>query len=157
MFLLLRDDAPLAARLAGAEARARAIPRLLAQARRALESELPSRQARELFALSARQARAAEAFYRDGLLAAAQAPADAERLRAAGAEAAEALSAFAAFLAERGRIATAGPRLGADYARSFRLGTGVATPVDELLRGFEADLPGCGARRRPTAGASSPS
>jgi uncharacterized protein (DUF885 family) len=140
VFLLLRDDAPLAARLEAAEARARALPRLAKEARLALESELPSRQARELFAIAARQAKAAATFYRDGLAGAASEAQTADRLKAAGAEAAQALDAFAGFLEERGALATGEPRLSFDYARTFRLGTGVATPVDDLLRELEADL-----------------
>ncbi|MGE0451967.1 MAG: DUF885 family protein [Vicinamibacteria bacterium] len=140
IFLLLREDVPLAERLDAAEARARALPALAGQAREALAGGEPSRQAPELFALAARQLRASAAFFQDGLAGAAPDAARAARLRTAGEPAAAALERLAAFLDERGLRAKGSPRLGLDYARSFVLGTGVETPVEKLLPMLEADL-----------------
>lgn len=140
VFLLLREDVPLAERLDAAAARARALPVLAGQARDALAAGEASRQAPELFGLAARQVRASASFFRSGLAGAAPDATRADRLRAAGEPAAGALEKLAAFLDERGARATGSARLGSDYARTFAVGTGSQTPVGDLLPKLEADL-----------------
>lgn len=137
VFLLIRDDRPEAERLAAAAARAALLPRLASQAERALAQASPAEVAPELCAIAASQARASAGFYREGFPRVA--PRDAA-LAKAGGEAARALDRLANFLEALGKKATGSPRLGTDYAETFRLGTGVAEPVDEVLADAERDL-----------------
>ncbi|MDX1996565.1 MAG: DUF885 family protein [Thermoanaerobaculia bacterium] len=150
VFLLVREDRPLSTRLAAAVARAEGIPRLAEQARVAFAATAPTDLSGELLALAAAQARASAQFYRAGFpkLADSAAPLLGERLRRAAAAAATALEALADRFSELGKTATGSPRLGRHYAESFRLGTGIAEPVDAVLARAEADL---GAKRSEAA------
>lgn len=138
VFLLVRDDLPLPERLARAAARARLLPRLAGQAQDALAATPPALIAPELCRIAAGQAQAAAAFYRDGFPRAGGG--DAAALRAAGATAADGLARLATFLNALAARATGDPRLGHDYADTFRLGTRVTEPVEAVLARAEADL-----------------
>ncbi|RMH22739.1 MAG: DUF885 family protein, partial [Acidobacteria bacterium] len=108
VFLLVRDDHPLAERLESAVRRAEQIPRLTEQARQALAAAPADRLAAELCALAERQARASATFYDQGFprAAAGLSGEEGERLRAAlaaaGRRAAAALAALAEDLAALG-------------------------------------------------------
>jgi hypothetical protein len=145
VFLLVREDRPLAERLGAVRARCDAMPRLAAQARSALAGTDPERIAPELARIAAGQTRASARFYREGIEKIA--PSDRD-LALAGRRAADALDALAGFLEELAVRATGSPRLGLDYAETFRLGTGIDEPLDEVLAGAERDLK---AKRREAA------
>jgi len=119
VFLLARDDRPLALRLTGACARARLLPRLAAQARQALGGTPVDRIAREPARIAAAQARASAAFYRDGFptAGAGTAATDVATPRRDGETAAKGLDELAAFLEALAARATGTPRLGADLPR----------------------------------------
>ena len=127
VFLLVREDRPLADRMRDATSRASTLPRLLDQAREALAGTDPAQIAPEHCAIVARQAEASAAFYRDGF-------AD------AGEQAADALEGFSSFLRELEATASGSPRLGEHYADAFRIGTGIEDPLGEVLARAEAAL-----------------
>ena len=137
VFLLVRDDRPKEERLAAAAARARLIPRLSDDAREALASSPLDTIAPELCATAAAQTRASARFYREGFPR--SDPGNAS-LADAGRIAAPALDRLAAFFEDLSRRAHGSPRLGALYAETFRLGTGVEEPVDRVLADAERDL-----------------
>jgi uncharacterized protein (DUF885 family) len=142
LLLMLRDDRPLPERLAAAAARTREIPRLAGEARQALAGTAPREVAPELARLAASQARASAGLFRAGFLAWAKGEnAAAVRARAAAAPAAAAFDDLAGFLDGLAARASGSPRLGAQYATAFRLGTGVEEPVAAVLAAAEADLP----------------
>jgi hypothetical protein len=138
VFLLVRDDLPLADRLERARARAALVPRLAAQARETLSAGDPTRIAPDLCRIAANQARASAEFYRTGFPAAAGH--EDAAMRDAGAKAAGSLTALASFLDRLGGRASGDPRLGTDYADTFRLGTGITEPVAQVLAGAKRDL-----------------
>ena len=146
VFLLIRDDRPAAGRLSDAAARALLLPRLAAQAQKTLARTPDRAIAPELCAIAAAQVRASAAFYRSGFPRVD--PAN-RALSRAGAQAARALDRLSEFLSRLEKKATGSPRLGPDYAETFRLGTGVAEPVDAVLADAERDL----AARRAEAAA----
>ena len=150
VFLLVRDDLPLAERLDRARARATLVPRLAAQAREALEATDPSLIAPDLCRIAAGQAKASAEFYRTGFPKAAGH--EDAALGAAGRAAADGLSRLASFLDGLAARATGNPRLGANYAETFRLGTGIAEPVDRVLARAERDLTRRGPKPRRTDG-----
>ena len=146
VYLLVRDDRPLAERLAAAAARAEQVPRLAAQARAALERGGAERIAAEIAAIAARQARASATFYRDSLPAAAGGErardrgALVTRLGAAGAAASDALGELAVFLDELSAGASAEPRLGERYEERFRLVVGGDETAAQVLARAESAL-----------------
>ncbi len=142
VFLLVRDDRPLADRIELAALRAALIPRLVSQAEAALATASPSRIAAELCETAQWQARSTSRFYREGFPLAANGLEDAlqERVRQAGFKAADALEDLAAFLATLQSKASGSPRLAELYSRSFELKTGIETPVDDVLREAERAL-----------------
>jgi Bacterial protein of unknown function (DUF885) len=146
VFLLVREDRPLATRLGAAVSRAELIPRLADQARAAFAATASTDLSAELLALAAAQARASAQFYREGFpqLADSGTLPLGDRLRRSAAAAATALDALADRFSDLGKTATGTPRLGDHYTDSFRLGTGIAEPVDTVLARAEADL---GAKR----------
>lgn len=135
VFLLVRDDLPLAERLESAASRAGLIPRLTSQAKAALAQTDPAQIAPELCAMAARQAHATATFYAEGFpLAADSGRAKLqERLRVQGAAAARALTDFSEFLFELQKKATGSVRLGELYGENFRLVTGMEEPVERVL------------------------
>lgn len=150
VFLLVREDRPLAARLTAAAARAEVIPRLAGQARQAFAETPPAELSAELCQLAAGQARASGAFYREGFpqLAELSAPPLGDRLRQAAKAAAVALEGLADRFSELAKTATGSPRLGDHYAENFRLGTGINEPVESILARAATDL---GAKRAEAA------
>ncbi len=142
VFLLVRDSRPLDERLRAVAARTKLIPRLLAQARRALKTTKPAHMPRPWCELAARQARAAAKFYRQGLPKAASGhgPKLAQALKDAGTTAARALDAFARYLDQRAETATGSPRLGASYPELFRIVTGDPRSPDVVLAAAERAL-----------------
>jgi len=132
VFLLVRDDRPAGERRAAASSRARLLPRLVRDAEAALSSSPPSQIAPELCAIAASQARSSARFYREGF------PKLVAGSGSAGAAAA--LDGLAGFFDRLRRSATGTPRLGAYYAETFRLGTGVSEPVPAVLAAAERDL-----------------
>jgi uncharacterized protein (DUF885 family) len=142
VFLLVRDELPQDERFDCAATRARSIPRLAKQARKALSRGTLGRISPELCELAAGQAEASARFYREGFGDAApgQATPLREQMRGAGDTAADALERLAAFLRRLAGRATGSPRLGAHYAERFRLGTGVEQPVDQVLEQALIDL-----------------
>lgn len=142
IFLLLRDDQPLAVRVAALEARAKAMPRFLAQAELALAPTPRERIAPEHVRPAARQAKSLARLYRSGLgeFAAAAPEASRTALGVAGESAAVALEKFGAFLDQLAAEAKGSARLGADYAETFRLYLHTAEKPADLLKKFEDDL-----------------
>jgi hypothetical protein len=137
VFLLIRDDRPRGDRFAAAAARAVLLPRLAREAEEALSATPPAGISPELCSIAAGQTRASAAFYREGFPRID--PNDPALVRS-GARAARALDRLAGFLDGLARKATGSPRLGSDYAETFRLGTGVVEPVDAVLADAERDL-----------------
>lgn len=143
VFLLVRDDAPAAERLAAAAARAARVPRVVEQAQASLGEADPGWIAPELAEIAAGQARASATFYREGLARVAEgAPSGlGDRLRTAGAEAASALDDLAAFLDDLQAEATGSPRLGPEsYELLFRLHTGIEAPPAQVAAEAEEAL-----------------
>src|SRR5262249_31376472 len=139
VFLLIRDDVPVRERIVRARPRVRLLSRLAAQARGALlDSTLI---APELWEIGAGQARASALFYHDAFpdLADAEAAELAAAVRSESRATSKALASFATFLEDLGKRASGSPRLGKDYAETFRLGTGTAEPVDAVLAPAETD------------------
>jgi hypothetical protein len=83
------------------------------------------------------QLRATATFYREGF---AQAVGEESESRDEGRKAAEAISELADNIDKVSQHATGSPRLGKEYATSFRLGTGVTEPVADVLKRATADL-----------------
>ena len=132
LYPLLREDAPLDARIGALRSRASQVPRLVRQARAALSKTPAELLAPELAKPAAEQAsRLAELFAR-GL------PAFAPALAESGAEAAASLRELAAFLTQLN--ARGSPRLGGDYAEASRIFLGAQESSAVLLRRFESDL-----------------
>ncbi len=140
VFLLVRDDLPLAERLERAAERAASIPRLAGQAAEALGDGVEF-MAPEHCEMAVAQARGTAAFYRDGF---AEAAGDRTALRAklavAGAEATVALESLAGFLEPLCGQAGGSPRLGHLYEYRFRVVTGVEDPVPLVLDRAQAAL-----------------
>jgi hypothetical protein len=141
VFLLVRDDLPLADRLERVDARTRLVPRLARQAQEALGGSDPSTIAPELARIAASQARASAAFFATGLAEAARGQSAVEAaIRTDGAAAANSLNQLAAFLDALASRATGSPRLGAHYAAAFRWGTGIEEPLPAVLARARADF-----------------
>jgi hypothetical protein len=111
IYLLLREDQPLEQRIAALQARAKLMPRLCAQAQKALEKTPAGELAPELVQPAARQAKQLAQLYATGLAK------FSPKLNGQGA--ARALEKLAAFLDKL--PARGSPRLGKDYAEAFRL------------------------------------
>ncbi|HEX7183653.1 MAG TPA: DUF885 domain-containing protein [Thermoanaerobaculia bacterium] len=142
IFLLVREDLPLADRLQRAAARADLVPRLAGQAREALGGTAPSGISPEICQLAVHQARASAELYRASFPKAAEGQPDAlkKRLRESGSRAAAALDELALFLEGLAKKASGTPRLGALYGERFRTVAGIQEPVSEVLARAEADL-----------------
>jgi uncharacterized protein (DUF885 family) len=141
VFLLVRDDLPLADRLVRVARRTALVPRLARQAQEALSATPPSSIAPELARLAAGQSRASARFFKTGLAdAAGEQVAARSELRARGQEAAAALEQLATFLDGVASRATGSPRLGRDYPAAFRCVTGLDQPLPEVLAKAESDL-----------------
>lgn len=142
VFLLVREDLPLADRLQRSAARADLVPRLARQAREALEGTAPSGINPEIGQLAAYQTRASAEIYRSSFPKAAEGQPEAlrKRMGESGRRAAAALDELAVFLEGLAKKASGSPRLGALYAERFRTVTGVQEPVADVLARAEKDL-----------------
>ncbi len=137
VFLLVRDDLPLAERQQGVRARARLLPRFARQCRETFARAKRDEVAPELCQIAVGQLRATATFYREGF---AQAVGDDHEARDEGGKAAQAIAELADEIEKLAKNATGSPRLGKDYATTFRLGTGVTEPVESVLKRATADL-----------------
>ena len=137
VFLLVRDDLPAAERMSRARARARALPKLAKEARENFSHAKREEIAPELCKIAASQLRASATFYREGFPAAVGDNADA---KGEGERAAAAVSELATLLDELGKSATGSARLGAAYAETFRIGTGINEAPAEVLARATSDL-----------------
>jgi hypothetical protein len=141
VFLLVRDDLPIADRLARVVERTKLLPRLARQAQEALGGSPPSSIAPEIARLAASQARASAQFSATGLADAAKGQPKLEAaLRREGAAAARALNGLASFLDALAGRATGTPRLGENYPAAFRRTTGLEEPLAEVLARARADF-----------------
>ena len=132
IYLLLREDQPMPARIQALQARAKLMPRLCAQAEAALRKTPADQIAPELVAPAARQAKQLAQLYETGL------GKFSPRLAKSGQGAAKALARLAAFLEKL--PASGSPRLGKDYAEAFRLYLNETETPEQLLPRFQQDL-----------------
>ena len=137
VFLLVRDDLPLAERQQHVRARARLLPAFCRQCSETLARAKSDEVAPKLCKIAVGQLRATATFYRDGFARAVGDPPDA---RDEGDQAAKAISELADNIDKLSQHATGSPRLGQEYARTFRLGTGITESVADVLKRATADL-----------------
>src|SRR5438270_12240640 len=121
VFLLVRDDLPLAERQQRVRERARLLPAFTRQCSTTFARAKSDEVAPELCKIAVGQLRATATFYRDGF---AQAVGDNPETRDEGAKIAKAISELADNIEKLSQSATGSPRLGREYATTFRLGTG---------------------------------
>jgi hypothetical protein len=137
VFLLVRDDLPLAERQQRVRARADLLPAFARQCSATFARAKDAQVAPELCKIAVRQLRATATFYREGFP---KAVGDTPEAREEGAKVATAISELADNMEKLSQKATASSRLGAEYATTFRLGTGVKEPVADVLKRATADL-----------------
>jgi hypothetical protein len=137
IFLLVRDDLPLAERQERARARVRLLPAFARQCSETFARAKSDEVAPELCQFAVDQLRATAAFYREGF---GKAVGDSSEARAEGEKAAQAIIKLADEIEELAKRATGSPRLGKDYAATFRFGTGITEPVASVLQRATADL-----------------
>lgn len=137
VFLLVRDALPLAERQKRVRERARLLPAFARQGRENFARAKQEEVAPEFCQIAADQLRATATFYREGFV---EAVGDHPESRGEGATVAQAISELADDIEKLGQHATGSPRLGKDYATTFRLGTGVSEPVPDVLRRATEDL-----------------
>ena len=144
VYLLVREDRPVAERAAFVVERLRQVPRLLEQGRELLQSAAPDQLVPLRCRMAAGQGRSLANFHENGLIEAFGDELDTDlrdSLRTAAAGSAAALRSFADFSDELGARATGTPVLGPEmYARRFVLYTGLETPVGEILDRAEQAL-----------------
>lgn len=146
VFLLVRDDLPLPERQQRVRARARLLPAFARQCGETLARAKSDEIAPELCKIAVGQLRATATFYRAGFAAGVG---NNPESRDEGVKVASAISELADEIEKLSQHATGSPRLGSDYATTFRLGTGVSEPVADVLKRAMADL---AAKRREAAG-----
>ena len=137
VFLLVRDDLPLAERQERVRARARLLPAFAQQCDETLSPAKTDEVAPEFCKIAVGQLRAIATFYRDGF---ARAVGDAPGARDEGEQAAKAITELANDIDKLSQRATGSPRLGQEYARTFRLGTGITESVGDVLKRATSDL-----------------
>lgn len=137
VFLLVRDDLPLAERQEHAKARVRNLPRFARQGRDYFAHVDAKIVAPEFCQIAAGQLRATARFYKEGF---ADAVAGDDKIRKESGDAAAALSEFAATLEESGTRAKGSVRLDKTYAETFRVGTGISESVRDVLLRAQSDL-----------------
>lgn len=135
VFLLVRDELPLAERQLRVRARARLLPAFCRQCRDTVTLAKSDEVSPELCKIAVGQLRATATFYQQGY---ARAVGDNPESQAEGAKAARAITELADNIDKL--QGTGSPRLGQEYERTFRLGTGVNEPVSEVLKRAIADL-----------------
>jgi uncharacterized protein (DUF885 family) len=138
VFLLVRDDLPLAERLSAARARVKQLPRFCRQAQDALAGTPATEIAPDFARIASGQARASAQFYREGFAGLFSGDEKAVAAREAT-EAAAALEGLAKSLEQLALRATASPRLRKEYKEALRIATGEADS-DALLARATADL-----------------
>lgn len=137
VFLLVRDDLPLAERQQIVRARASLLPAFARQCSESVARAEADEVAPELCKIAVGQLRATAKFYREGF---ARAVGDNPEARDQGANVAKAISELADNVEKLSQKATGSPRLGANYATTFRLGTGVDESVADVLKRATEDL-----------------
>lgn len=137
VFLLVRDDLPLAERQQRVKARTRLLPAFARQCGETFARAKNNEIAPELCKIAVGQLRATATFYREGF---SQAVGNSPESREEGEKAAKAISELADSLEKLSERATGSPRLGEQYATTFRLGTGINEPVASVLKRATADL-----------------
>jgi hypothetical protein len=145
VFLLVRDDLPLADRQQRVRARARLLPAFARQCSETFSGAKNDEVAPEFCKIALGQLRATATFYRDGF---ARAVGDSAETREEGEQTAKAMSELADNIEKLSQRATGSPRLGQEYARTFRLGLGITESVGDVLKRALADLV---AKRKETA------
>ena len=145
VFLLVRDDLPLADRQQRVRERARLLPAFARQCGETLARAPLDELSPELCKIAMGQLRATATFYREGFP---KAVGNESESRGEGEKAAKAISELADQIDKLSQHATGSPRLGAQYDKTFRLGTGVTEPVADVLKRATADL---AAKRREAA------
>src|SRR4030095_16500457 len=136
VFLLVRDDLPPSERQQQVRARARLLPTFARQCSATFAHVKGDEVAPELCKIAVGQLRATATFYREGF---ARAVGDNPEARNEGAKAARAISERAGNIENISERATGSPRLGREYATTFRLGTGINEPVADVLKRATAD------------------
>jgi hypothetical protein len=137
VFLLVRDDLPLTERQERVRARAGLLPAFAHQCRATFARAKGDEVAPELCKIAVGQLRATATFYREGF---ARAVGDSPEVRDEGAKIARAILELADNIEKLSQGATGSPRLGREYATTFRLGTGINEPVADVLKRATADL-----------------
>jgi hypothetical protein len=137
VFLLVRDDFPLTERQQRLRARAGLLPALARQCSATFARAKGDEVAPELCKIAVGQLHATATFYREGF---ARAVGDNPEARDEGAKVAGAISDLADKIEKVSQRATGSPRLGQEYAATFRLGTGINEPVADVLKRATADL-----------------
>jgi len=137
VFLLVRDDLPLTERQQRVRARAGLLPAFASQCSATFARAKGNEVAPELCKIAVGQLRATATFYRKGF---ARAVGDNPEARDEGAKVGKAISELADNIEKLSQSATGSPRLGREYATTFRLGTGINEPVADVLKRATADL-----------------
>ena len=137
VFLLVRDDLPLTERQQRVRARADLLPAFTRQCSENFARAKGDEVAPELCKIAVGQLRATATFYQEGY---ARAVGDNPEARDEGAKVAKAISDLADNLEKLSQSATGSPRLGQEYATTFRLGTRINEPVADVLKRATADL-----------------
>ena len=137
VFLLVRDDLPLTERQQRVRARAGLLPAFARQGSATFARAKGGEVAPELCKIAVGLLRATATFYREGF---ARAVGDNPEARDEGAKVARAISELADNIEKLSQSATGSPRLGREYATTFRLGTGINEPVADVLKRATADL-----------------
>ena len=141
LYLALREDRPAPERMRLALRRSEAIPKLVKQALEALSDASPEQVIPQAAAEAQSRLTALAGFYRSGLPQAQGIDARLQRkLRRSGERAARAIEGLAKRSAELAATGRADFRLGARYAERFKLGTGIDTPIADVLTGAHREL-----------------
>jgi hypothetical protein len=143
---LVRDDLQLADRQERVRERTRLLPAFARQCGETLARARPDELSPELCKIAVGQLRATATFYGEGFPGAVG---NESESRDEGEKAAKAISELADQIDKISQHATGSPRLGAQYEKTFELGTGVTEPVADVLKRATADL---AAKRREAAG-----
>ena len=137
VFLLVRDDLLLTERQQRVRARAAVLPTFARQCDATFAHAKGDEVAPELCKIAVGQLRATATFYREGF---AQAIGNNPEARDEGGKVARAISELADNIEKLSQSATGSPRLNREYAFTFRLGTRINEPVDDILKRATADL-----------------
>ena len=137
VFLLVRDDLLPAERQQRVRARAALLPAFTRQCSATFARAKGDEIAPELCKIAVGQLRATAEFYREGF---ARAVGDNPEARDEGATVAKEVSELADNIEKLSQSATGSPRLGREYATTFRLGTRINESVADVLKRATADL-----------------